>query len=62
MFKKKKLMKQAKKALEGKTISYPCSFKKPDSIETSMLFLLQQQMCQQEEDKRAAIAHGMDGV
>eukprot|EP00957_Ditylum_brightwellii_P130708 9971192-Ditylum_brightwellii.AAC.1 len=41
MSEKKKLMKQAKKTLEGKTISYPCAFKKPDSIETSMLCLLQ---------------------
>eukprot|EP00957_Ditylum_brightwellii_P091133 6938791-Ditylum_brightwellii.AAC.1 len=51
MSEKKKLMKQAEKTLEGKTISYPCTFKKPDSIEISMLCLLQQQMHQQEEDK-----------
>eukprot|EP00957_Ditylum_brightwellii_P042304 3203602-Ditylum_brightwellii.AAC.1 len=51
MSKKKTLMKQTTKMQEGKTISYPCSFKKSDSIETSMLYLLQQQMCQQEEDK-----------
>eukprot|EP00957_Ditylum_brightwellii_P109617 8360817-Ditylum_brightwellii.AAC.1 len=44
-------MKQAKKTLEGKTIYYPHTFKKPDSIETSMLCLLQQQMHQQQEDK-----------
>eukprot|EP00957_Ditylum_brightwellii_P090505 6892231-Ditylum_brightwellii.AAC.1 len=53
MSKKKKLMKQVKKTLEGKIISYPHAFKKPDSIETSMLCLLQQQMRQQEEDKAA---------
>eukprot|EP00957_Ditylum_brightwellii_P042303 3203601-Ditylum_brightwellii.AAC.1 len=53
MSEKKKLMKQWEKTLEGKTISYPCSFKKPDNMETSMLCILQQQMCQQEEDKAA---------
>eukprot|EP00957_Ditylum_brightwellii_P035552 2695487-Ditylum_brightwellii.AAC.2 len=41
---KKKLIKQAKKMLEGKATSYTCSFKKPD-METSMLCILQQQMC-----------------
>eukprot|EP00957_Ditylum_brightwellii_P137032 10448435-Ditylum_brightwellii.AAC.1 len=44
-------MKQAKKTLEGKTISHPCSFKKPDNMGTSMLCIVQQQMCQQEENK-----------
>eukprot|EP00957_Ditylum_brightwellii_P159776 12161511-Ditylum_brightwellii.AAC.1 len=50
MSEKKKLMKQTKKTLEGKTSSYPCSFKKPD-METSMLCILQQQMRQWEENK-----------
>eukprot|EP00957_Ditylum_brightwellii_P002803 215400-Ditylum_brightwellii.AAC.1 len=46
----RKLMAQARKLLEGKTILYPCQTKKMD-MEPSMFYIIQQQMKQREDNK-----------
>eukprot|EP00957_Ditylum_brightwellii_P089267 6797215-Ditylum_brightwellii.AAC.1 len=43
-------MAHARKLLEGKRISYPCQIKKPN-IESSMFYILQQQMKQRKDNK-----------
>eukprot|EP00957_Ditylum_brightwellii_P211665 15366446-Ditylum_brightwellii.AAC.1 len=50
---RKKVIMQAKKTLEGKTISYSCLYKKPTKMENSMFFIMQQQMKQRKDNKVA---------
>eukprot|EP00957_Ditylum_brightwellii_P150172 11435862-Ditylum_brightwellii.AAC.2 len=47
------MMAKAKKTLEGKTIFYPQNIPKANTMDTSLFFILQQQLKQREDEKAA---------